>query len=85
MSWDHFEYPAYCRDCGHRGSIIHSENDWFQTRVEWIGFDFVEVPTKKAHTGTVSCLECGSSSIQIESGKVQRVRWDQFGTVGQAE
>lgn len=85
MSWDHFEYPAFCRDCEHRGSTIHSENDWFQTRVAWIGFGFVKVPTKKAHTGTVSCLECGSNSIQIESEKGQFVRPGQFGTVGQAE
>ncbi len=78
MSWEHIEYPAFCRDCGHKGSRIYSENDWFRTNVTWIGFEFAEVRTKKVHSGTVSCPECGSSSIHVEKEKGAYVKRDQF-------
>ena len=65
MSWDHWEYPAVCRDCGKAGHNTFSMNDWFKTKVSWTGFDFVEVRTKRDHTGHVYCQKCGSSSIEV--------------------
>lgn len=74
MSWEHFESPVVCKDCGNKGSHIYSENDWLQTRLIWIDFNFIEVPTKKRHTGSISCEKRGSSSIQINKDEAQYVR-----------
>ena len=69
MSWDHDTYAATCANCGAKGTVTISMDDWNQTKTRWSGFDNVDPHSTAvgmkhlgAHDSRPEC-QCGNTKI----------------------
>jgi hypothetical protein len=73
MSWEHKKYEAYCKNCGKKGFCIESQDDWGQSKTQWVGFetrapDHYEVIRKRVGADELLPV-CDCSKPKVVRGK----------------
>lgn len=69
MGWEHDRYEAVCENCGHRGVVVESSDDWGRFARRYEGFGNVEpsataVGRRRSDARQLSPLcDCGSRSV----------------------
>src|SRR5690349_858650 len=69
MSWEHEKYEAICSNCGRKGFVIQSSDDWGRFATRYEGFENLEphptaVARKRASSESFSPrCPCGSTSV----------------------
>lgn len=72
MGWEHDRYEAICEQCGHRGYLIESSDDWGRSARRFEGFENVPPDSyavgRKREDPRQNSPRCQCGSTQIARG-----------------
>jgi hypothetical protein len=68
--WQEDSYPARCRGCGLKSTLVLRWNVSGEVRKTWDGTSKARVDLRQPRSSTAQCAACGSTDLAISKAEI---------------